>query len=209
MLSSRLEAVFDEFLHKVKEEFQMAKTVEVEPNKLKKNPINPNYGYKDEKSNRLDDHPSFMFRKRNLFPGWYSPKRNLSAEMKSKYSKKFTKMDKNHPNALDERFLENMNRRKDELRRQDDLREYREFRKPDHIPPMMNMEPNLKKCTCKHPKVEHVYDVPTKTKYSKNFRADGVSVARPEKLRVGYYPKKMNPLSAFTVTSQSMTHSSS
>ncbi|KAG4076836.1 hypothetical protein HA402_004438 [Bradysia odoriphaga] len=208
MLSSRLEAVFDEFLSKVKEEFQMAKTVDGDQKKIRKNSIAPNYGYRDEKSSRLDDHPSFTFKKRNLLPGWYAPLQNLSAELKTKYPKKFGKFEKNLTNVGIEGRDGNINRRTDELRN------YREYRKCDQpAVPVSIAEPNLKKCICKHHKsyAEHIYDLPAKSRFarnSQNFRAEGTSVIRP-KTHAGHMAKKVVPMSAFTLTSVSSTHSSS
>ncbi len=210
MLTSRLEAVFDEFLHKVKEEFQMAKTTEIDQKKIKKNLNAPNYGYKEDKSSRLDNRPSYMFKKRNVLPGWYSPLQSPSTEIKTRYPKKFGKLEKpekNHANATCmEELVENMNRRKDELR------ELRELRKRDYAAPTTNVEPHIKRCTCKLHKndTDHIYDIPTKTRYSRNsqnFRTEGASMTR-SKLRPDYLSKK-TPMSAFTITSASLTHSSS
>lgn len=206
MLSSRLEAVFDEFLSKVKEEFHMAKTVEVDQKKIRKNSFAPNYGYRDEKSGRLDDHPSFMLKKRNLLPGWYSPLHSLSTELKTKYPKKFGKFEKNATNAVIEDRDGNTNRRKEEIR------DYRDYRKRDHAVPVTSVEPNIKKCTCKQHKsyAEHIYDMPTKSRFarnSQNFKPDGMGAIRPKGF-AGQMPKRVAPMSAFTITSASLTHSS-
>lgn len=200
MLSSRLAAVFDEFLNKVKEEVKVVKKCEIENKKIKKLPNTTNYGQED-KSNQLDNHPSFMFKKRNLLPGWYSPMQSRSIEMKTRYPKKFIKPEKNHYSACVEGRNENLNKRKDEIR------------KRDHVHPATYHEPNMKRCICKHQKTEteHLYDNPTKTRISRNqqnFRTDGVSAMRSQ-LRSGHQAKKMPNLSALTLTSLTSNSSDS
>lgn len=202
MLSSRLNAVFDEFLNKVKEEFKVVKKGDAEQKKMKKLPNPTNYRHEEkmrqeEKLSQLDDHPSFMFKRRNLLPGWYSPKQSRSIELKSRYPKKFNKPDKNHTNAAwPEGRIENLNRRKDELR------------KRDHVTPAINAdaEPNIKKCICKHHKneFEHLYDAQVKSRHSRNhqmFGPEGASAMRSQ-LRTGHHPsKKMPTMSSLTLTS--------
>lgn len=201
MLSSRLEAVFDEFLHKVKEEFHLAKKVDdVDQKKLNKNSVAPNYGCKAEKWDRLDDRPSFIFKKRNLMPGWYSPTRNFSTEFKAKYPKRYSKLEKSVKPCLEERVEHISGRRKD------DFRGFRDSRKMTS--PATNIEPNLKMCLCKHHKndAEHVYDVPNRTKFSRNFRTEGMGMTHANKPR--HQTRKISPLSTFTITSGSLTRSS-
>lgn len=203
MLSSRLEAVFEEFLNKVKEEFKVAKKGEVEHKKLKKLPNTTNYG-QEEKPSLLDNHPSFMFKKRNLLPGWYSPMQSRSIELKTRYPKKFNKPDKNHTSAP---YAEGRNDNLNHLNKRKN-----EIRKRDHATPPINLEPNMKRCICKHHKTEaeHLYDNPTKTRISRNhqnFRADGVNAMRSQ-LRPGHQSKKMPTMSAFTLTSVSSNSSS-
>lgn len=211
MLSSRLEAVFDEFLFKVKEEFKIAKTGDGDQKKIKKIQNAPNYEYKEEKSGRLDNRPSFMFKKKNLLPGWYSPLQSRSTELKAKYPKTFNKFDKYTNECLEER-MEKINKKRDELRK-------RAYVTPN-AEPMHMQEPNLKKCICKHHKAEAepIYDTPTKTRYARNhfkaedprnqhhFKAEGSSMIRPQ-LRPGHLSKKAPALSTFTLTSVSTSSS--
>lgn len=202
MLSSRLEAVFDEFLYKVKEEFKMAKTGDVNRKKMK-NVQNaetaPTYGYKEEKPSRLDNRPSFMLKKKNQMPGWYSPMQSLSTELKTKFPKKFNKFEKNHTNECLEERIENINKRRDELR------------KRDYGTPVIAEPMNTKKCICKHHRAEKepIYDIPTKTRHPRShqhFKAEGASMVRPQ-TRSGHLSKKAPALSAFTLTSLSQTSS--
>lgn len=191
----------------------MATTQEANQKKIRKNSIAPNYGppnygYRDEKSGRLDDHPSFMLKKRNLLPGWYSPLQSLSTELKTKYPKKFGKFEKNLTNTgIEDRDL-------NAIRRKEGIRDFRDYRKRDPAVPIMNAEPNVQKCICKHHKsyAEHIYDLPTKSRFarnSQNFRAEGTSSIRPKThAGAGQLPKKVAPMSAFTLTSVSLTHSS-
>lgn len=237
MLTSRLEAVFDEFLNKVKDEFKIAKMSEIDhtkirkektspfdqtkirkapanPNfrikeekpsrfdfdntKLRKVPVTQNYRFKEERHARLDDHPSFMLKKRNLLPGWYSPMESRSTELKTKYSKKFGKLEKKHTTAcLDDRRAEYSNRKRAELR------------KRDYASPTNNVEiNNAQRCICKHDNSEdeHIYEKPIKNKLARDlphFRFEGASMIG-SRVRTGNGPKKMPTMptmSAFTLTS--------
>lgn len=195
MLTSRLEAVFDEFLDKVKDEFKMARISEIDHSKIRKVPVNPNYGFKEEKTNRLDEHPSFMLKKKNLLPGWYTPMESYSTELKSKFPKKFSKPEKNQANVTREDRIDYINRKKSE-----------QLHKRAYAAPM-NVEPNMKRCICKQHRTdaEHIYDTPMKTKLPRNlqkFAAEGgASMFRPQ--HRGDQSKKMPPMSRLTLTTLS------
>lgn len=219
MLSSRLEAVFDEFLNKVKEELKVAKIGEIGSKKMKKVQNPTNYGQNLEKSSQLEDRPSFAFKKRNLHPEWYTPLQSRSIEMKTRYPRKFSKFDRNPANTVVDERVGEMHRRKEEIRKRDFVstlnlepnmrRDYAiaanhesSMRRDHAIAP--NRDANMKRCICKQHKndAEHFYDIQMKSRFPRNqpdFGAEGVSKIRSQ-LRPVHKPKLPN-MSAFTLTS--------
>lgn len=263
MLSSRLQELFDEFLYKIKEQFDnVSLTGEINANqnriknvsnpiehvhkqeepgemhvnqsKIKKERNTTNFGYqpeelseiyakqnklkkfrnfgnyevKQEEPNLSDKQPSFLLRKKDLAPGWFSPMRSQSSELRRKYQRSHTKQKNPTNKYLDERFASKQKKIEERRRKEEKLKNVepnieRNECKAHKTDGTGFYDGNMKKCICKN---ADLYDNKIKSRRSRdmhNFQAEGFG------MHPIYYRPKEEPIHSFSNFTFDSTYTSS